>query len=440
LEGWLQTSDSTVTLGWLKVPSPWSGQTSRRTIRKDYDNKWSDDMSVKAIPFTTLGSDFYGYESALSDQEKELISRLRTYLETEVRPIINDHWARAEFPFAVVKGLADLGLFGMPWEETRPFENSAVFRGWVALELARVDASIATLVGMQNGLVMGSIGVAGSKEQRAEWLPKFASGELLGAFGLTEPLSGSDSAQGLRTVAKRDGDNWVINGSKRWIGNGSISDVTIIWAKDADDGQVKGFIVPTSTPGYTGTKIENKQALRIVQNADITLENVIVPESNRLQNSKSFRETAAVLRLTRAEVAWAAIGNSIGAYEAAVKYAGERIQFGKPIGGHQLVQDLLAKSLGNITASIGLVTRVSEMLDEGIQKDEHASLAKAFTTSKMRETVAWCRELFGGNGIVLDYDVIRYFADAEAIYSYEGTREMNTLIVGRSITGQAAFV
>jgi glutaryl-CoA dehydrogenase len=393
------------------------------------------------MSFESLSSDFYGYENALSDQEKDLIVRLRAYIEAEVRPIVNEHWANAEFfPREVVKGLADLGLFGQPWKETRQFENSAVFRGWVALELARVDASLATLVGMQNGLVMGSIAVAGSQEQRDEWLPKFASGELLGAFGLTEPLSGSDSAQGLRTIAKRDGDTWVINGAKRWIGNGSISDVTIIWAKDADDGQVKGFIVPTSTPGYSATRIENKQALRIVQNADIVLTDLVVPEANRLQNSKSFRETAAVLRLTRAEVAWAAVGNSVGAYEAAVKYAGERIQFGKEIGGHQLVQDLLARSLGNITASIGMVTRVSQMLDEGTQRDEHASLAKAFTTSRMRETVAWCREIFGGNGIVLDYDVIRYFADAEAIYSYEGTREMNTLIVGRAITGKAAFV
>jgi len=393
------------------------------------------------MSFESLSSDFYGYENALSDQEKDLIVRLREFLEAEVRPIVNEHWANAEFfPRSIVKGLADLGLFGQPWKETRAFENTAVFRGWVALELARVDASLATLVGMQNGLVMGSIAVAGDQAQRDEWLPKFASGELLGAFGLTEPLSGSDSAQGLRTVAKRDGDTWVINGAKRWIGNGSISDVTIIWAKDADDGQVKGFIVPTSTPGYSATRIEGKQALRIVQNADIVLTDVVVPEANRLQNSTSFRETAAVLRLTRAEVAWAAVGNSVGAYEAAVAYAGERIQFGKEIGGHQLVQDLLARSLGNITASIGMVTRVSQMLDEGIQRDEHSSLAKSFTTSRMRETVAWCREIFGGNGIVLDYDVIRYFADAEAIYSYEGTREMNTLIVGRAITGKAAFV
>jgi len=394
------------------------------------------------MSFEPIAADFYGYENSLTDQEKDVILKLRVFLEEKVRPVANDLWNKAEFfdRDVVVKGLADLGLFGQPWAETQQFANSAVFRGWVALELARVDASVATLVGMQNGLVMGSIAVAGSDEQRAEWLPRLASGELLGAFGLTEPLSGSDTAQGLQTVAKRDGDTWTINGAKRWIGNGSISDVTIIWARDADDNQVKGFIVPTSTPGYSATRIENKQALRIVQNADIVLENVLVPEANRLQKSQSFRETAAVLRLTRAEVAWAAVGNSVGAYDAAVKYAGERIQFGKPIGSHQLVQELLAKSLGNITASIGMVTRVSEMLDEGIQKDEHAALAKEYTTSRMRETVAWCRELLGGNGIVMDYGVMKHFADAEAIYSYEGTREMNTLIVGRAITGTAAFV
>ena len=393
------------------------------------------------MPFELLTSDFYGFENSLTDQEKELIVELRSFLDKEVRPIMNGLWERAEFvPHSIVTGLAGLGLFGSALKETQRFPNSAVFRGWVALELARVDASVATLVGMQNGLVMGSIGVAGSDEQRAEWLPRFASGELLGAFGLTEPLSGSDTAQGLRTTARRDGDNWVINGAKRWIGNGSISDVTIIWARDEADNQVKGFIVPTSTPGYAATRIEGKQALRIVQNADIVLTDVVVPESNRLQKSESFRETAAVLRLTRAEVAWAAVGNAVGAYEAAVAYSKERIQFGQPIGAHQLIQELLAKSLGNITSSIGLVTQVSKMLDEGLQRDEHSALAKEFTTSRMRETVAWCRELMGGNGIVIDYGVAKFFADAEALYSYEGTREMNTLIVGRSITGKSAFV
>ncbi|KQN45484.1 acyl-CoA dehydrogenase family protein [Frigoribacterium sp. Leaf44] len=396
--------------------------------------------SATLTSFTSLVSDFYGYEDLLSDREKGVLADLRHYLETEVKPGVNRHWADATFPHEIVKGLAGLGLFGMPWEETRPFENSAVFRGWVALELARVDASVATFVGVQNGLAMGSIGVGGSPEQRAEWLPRMASGDLVGAFGLTEPLSGSDSAQGLRTIATRDGDDWVLNGSKRWIGNATFSDITIIWAKSAEDGQVKGFIVPTDTAGYTATKIEDKQSLRIVQNADITLEDVRVPERNRLQQADSFRSTAAVLRLTRAEVAWAAVGNSIGAYEAALAYANERVQFGKPIAKHQLIQDLLVKCIGNITASIGMVVRCSQMLDEGTQRDEHASLAKAFTTARMRETVGYAREVMGGNGIVLDYDVARFFADAEALYSYEGTREMNTLIVGRSITGQAAFV
>ncbi|MGO4536373.1 acyl-CoA dehydrogenase family protein [Leifsonia sp. 2MCAF36] len=392
------------------------------------------------MPFETIAGDFYGFENLLTDREKEFITTLRADLESEVKPIVNEYWEKAEFPHQIVDVLHRNGAIGMGFAETAPFENSAVFRGWVALELGRVDASVSTYVGVQNGLALGAIGVCGSEEQRAEWLPKLASGEVLGAFGLTEPTSGSDSAQGLKTVATRDGDNWVLNGSKRWIGNATFSDITVIWAKSAEDGQVKGFIVPNSTPGFTATKIEGKQSLRMVQNADITLENVVVPESLRLQNANSFKDTARVLRLTRAEVAWSAIGVAVGAYEAALRYTTERVQFGKPIAGHQLIQDLLVKSIGNITASIGLCTRVSEMLDAGEQRDEHSALAKAFATARMRETVAWCREALGGNGIVLEYDVARFFADAEALYSYEGTREMNTLIVGRAITGQAAFV
>ncbi|MCI2958032.1 acyl-CoA dehydrogenase family protein [Agromyces atrinae] len=392
------------------------------------------------MTFEPLASDFYAYENQLTDVEKESIAELRAWLEADVAPIVNDYWERAEFPMQVIEPLARLGVLSHGWEETRRFENSAVFRGFVALELARVDAGVATFVGVQNGLATGSIAVCGSAEQRAEWIPKLARGEIIGAFGLTEPLSGSDSAQGLRTIATRDGDDWILNGEKRWIGNATFSDITIIWAKDADDGQVTGFIVPTSTPGYSATKIERKISLRTVQNADITLTDVRVPESHRLQNANSFKDTAKVLRLTRAEVAWAAVGTSIGAYEAAVRYATDRVQFGKPIASHQLVQDLLVKCLGNITASIGMVVRVSEMLDRGEQRDEHSALAKAYATSRMRETVAWSREALGGNGIVLDFDAARFFADAEALYSYEGTREMNTLIVGRSVTGKAAFV
>jgi glutaryl-CoA dehydrogenase len=392
------------------------------------------------MTFPTLTGDFYGFESGLPADQLAALLDLRTFLEAEVGPIIDDFWERAEFPHHLLPALHRQPVFGMQWDETRTFENSALYRGWVSLELGRVDANIGTYVGVQNGLAMGAIGVCGSTEQRAEWLPKLATGEVIGAFGLTEPLSGSDSAQGLRTVARREGDEWVIDGAKRWIGNATFSDITIVWAKDADDGQVKGFIVPTSTPGYSATKIEGKIALRVVQNADIKLEGVRVPESLRLANANSFRDTAAVLRLTRAEVAWAAVGVAVGAYEAAVRYATEREQFGKKIAEHQLIQNHLSNILGNITASIAMCTRVSQMQDEGTPRDEHAALAKAYATARMRESVAWAREAMGGNGIVLEYGAARHFADAEALYSYEGTREMNALIVGRAITGKAAFV
>jgi glutaryl-CoA dehydrogenase len=388
----------------------------------------------------TLASDFLAFEAQLPDHEREALVALREHAESSIRPLVNDAWEKAEFPHQILPGLHAHPIFGQLWEETRTGDYSALFGGWTALELARIDASIATYVGVQNGLAMGSIGVNGSAEQRAEWLPKLATGEVIGAFGLTEPLSGSDAAQGLRTTVTPDGDGWVLNGAKRWIGNATFADITIIWAKSTDDGQVKGFIVPTDSPGFTATKIERKQSLRIVQNADITLENVRLGAEHKLEKANSFRDAAAVLRLTRADVAWAAVGTAIGAYEAAVAYAGEREQFGKTIAHHQLVQDLLSRSLMNITASIAVCTRVSTMQDAGTQRDEHASLAKAFCTSAMRETVGLCREALGGNGIVLDYNVARFHADAEALYSYEGTREMNSLIVGRAITGVGAFV
>jgi glutaryl-CoA dehydrogenase len=232
------------------------------------------------MAFEPLVSDFLGYSAELTELERGKLAELRAWLEAEVAPIADDYWERAEFPMHLQRPLADLGMLGLGFAETAAFENSAVFRGWSALEMGRVDAGIATWVGVQNGLALGAIGVCGSPEQRAEWLPRLASAEVIGAFGLTEPLSGSDSAQGLRTTARREGDEWVLNGSKRWIGNATFSDITVIWAKSVDDGQVKGFIVPTGSPGYVATKIERKQALRTVQNADIALTDVRVPESS----------------------------------------------------------------------------------------------------------------------------------------------------------------
>jgi len=388
----------------------------------------------------TLEADFFGFQSRLTPREQDAVVEIREFCRREVRPVVDAFWSRAEFPFELIPPLAALGTMGAFVPEVRAFENSAVYRGWVAMEIARVDAGIATFVGVQSGLVMGALHVGASPEQRAQWLPRLASAELIGAFGLTEPLSGSDSARGLRTLARRDGDTWVLDGAKRWIGNATFADVVVVLAKDVADGQVKAFLVTTDTPGFSATKIEDKISLRPVQNADITLTGVVVPESRRLPGIRSFRDVATVLRLTRCDVAWAAIGVAIGAYDAALAYAKEREQFGKPIAAHQLVQDLLARCLANITASIALCMQASTLQDEGVQRDEHSALAKAFATSKMRETVGWAREILGGNGIVLDYGVAKFFADAEAIYSYEGTRDMNSLIVGRAITGIAAFV
>jgi glutaryl-CoA dehydrogenase len=302
-----------------------------------------------------------------------------------------------------------------------------------------VDPSIATFHGVHSGLAMGSIYHCGSEEQKQRWLPDMARLDKIGAFGLTEPDVGSGTAGGLTTTARRDGDTWVLNGSKKWIGNATFADLTVIWARDLTDDQVKGFVVEKDTPGFTTEKIEDKIALRVVQNALITLDDVRVPETNRLQNANSFRDTATVLRLTRAGVAWMAVGCARGAYENALAYSTQRQQFGRPIAGFQLVQDLLVRMLGNITASAALCTRLCQLQDAGLARDEHSALAKGFCTVRMRETVGYARELLGGNGILLEHNVGRFVADAEAIYSYEGTREMNTLIVGKAITGISAF-
>jgi glutaryl-CoA dehydrogenase len=385
-------------------------------------------------------ADFYGFRSAISQDERAVLDRVRAFAETEVAPIIEKYWAEGNFPFALIPKIKDLNIAGVGYEGFGCAGGSTLLSGFIALELARVDSSIATFFGVHSGLAMGSIYLCGSDEQKQQWLPAMARFEKIGAFGLTEPLVGSGTAGGLTTTAKRKGDSWTLNGQKKWIGNATFSDLTIIWARDLDDDQVKGFIVENKLPGFHAEKIENKMALRVTQNALITLKDCKVSEANRLQRDRSFRDTAKVLRATRAGVAWEAVGCSMGAYEHALAYAQRRQQFGKPIGGFQMVQDMLVKMLGNITASLAMVFRLSQLQDgEGIG-DEHASLAKAFCTVKMRETVGLARELLGGNGILLDHHVARFVADAEALYSYEGTREINTLIVGRAITGFSAFV
>ena len=398
-------------------------------------------MSVttkKVLP--QANGDFYALGTSISEEDQALLRRARDFLEAEVAPIITEYWVRAEFPHQLVPGLAELHIMGLPYHGYGCPGKSTVLDGMIMMELARVDSSIATFRGVHSGLAMGSIYLCGSEEQKQRWLPPMARLEKIGAFGLTEPEVGSGTARGLTTTARREGDAWVLNGQKYWIGNATFADVNIIWARDVADDQVKGFVVEKGTAGFKAEKLRDKIALRVVQNAHITLEDCRVPEANRLQEAHSFKDVAAVLRMTRAGVAWEAVGCSQGAYELALTYAQQREQFGRPIGRFQLVQDLLVRMLGNITACQCMVMRLSQMQDAGMMGDEHASLAKAYCTVKMRESVGYARELLGGNGILLDHQVGRFVADAEAIYSYEGTREMNTLIVGRAITGFSAFV
>jgi glutaryl-CoA dehydrogenase len=392
-------------------------------------------------PLPAPNSDFYELAETLPPEEAEVVKQVRAFMETRVAPIITKHWVEDSFPFELLPAFKELNIGGLAMDGYGCRGGSTLLFGLVAMEMARFDVSVSTFFGVHNGLAMGSIYLGGSEEQKQRWLPPMARLEKIGCFGLTEPLVGSGASGGLTTTAKREGNTWVINGQKKWIGNSPWCDISIIWARDLTDNQVKAFIIENkTTPGFKVEKIQNKIALKVVQNGLITMENCRVPEENRLQGDNSFRDTARVLKMTRFLVGWEATGCAMGAYENALKYCQERMQFGRPIGSFQLVQDLLAKMLANITASQCLVVRMGQLQAENKLTDAHAALAKAFTTAKCRETVAWARELLGGNGISADYNVARFFTDAEALYSYEGTYQMQNLIVGKAITGFSAFI
>src|SRR5277367_1512041 len=399
--------------------------------------------SLKKVPkqLPAPNSDFYELYETLNAEELATVKQVRAFMESKVAPVITKYWVEDAFPFELLPAVKELGIGGLAMHGYGCAGGSLALLGFVQMEIARVDPSFSTFIGVHVGLAMGSIYIDGSEEQKQKWLPPMARFEKVGCFGLTEPLVGSGASGGLLTTAKREGDTWILNGEKRWIGNAPWCDISIIWARDLADNQVKGFIVENkTTPGFSVEKIEHKIALKVVQNGEITLKDVRVPETSRLQGGNSFRDTARVLRMTRYMVGWASTGIQMGAFEATLKYTQERLQFGKPIASFQMVQDLLAKMLANVTACQCLIVRLAQMTDEGKLGDHHAALAKAFCTAKSRETVSWGREVLGGNGIVADYDVARFFTDAEALYSYEGTYQMQNLIVGKAITGIGAFV
>lgn len=396
-------------------------------------------MSKAAIDLENLpyaDGDFYGFEQLLTGKEQDRLAEIRAFLSREVKPIAIDCWNRGEFPMDLIPKLAEIDLVS----PVKRQGYSNVFAGLVHAEATRADASIATFMGVHDGLFTGSVEALASQEQQDAWLPDIYSLKKIGAFGLTEPLGGSDVAGGTRTTARHEGGNWILNGAKRWIGNATFSDWVVIFARDLADNQVKGFMVDTSLPGFSASKIENKISLRTVQNADITLKNVVVPDFFKLANANSFRDTNKVLKVTRLSVAWQAVGQQLAAFDVARRYAVERMQFGRPLASFQLVRQQLVQILGNTVSSMGMMVRLAQLEDAGVAKDEQSALAKAFTTARMRESVALGRGILGGNGIVTDYEMAKIFADAEAIYSYEGTHEINTLVTGRAITGISAIV
>ncbi|MFD2360804.1 MULTISPECIES: acyl-CoA dehydrogenase family protein [unclassified Arthrobacter] len=383
--------------------------------------------------------DWYDAESLLTDGERQVLARLRNFLDTQARPLLAEYWERGEFPEQLARPLVDLDLME-PAGLTEDAPARGIYHGFRIFELARTDASLATWYTAQAGLFRTAIRVGASPQQQAEWMPKVIDFSLKGVFSLTEPEHGSDIAGGLATTARRDADgSWILDGAKRWIGGAATADVLAVFARDTADGQVKAFLVDRTAEGVTLEKIQGKTSLRMMQNAHITLAGVRVPEAMRLQNVNSFKDVAAMLRAMRSDVAWIATGIAAGAFEAALAYVNERRQFGRTLGSFQLVQEKLARMLGNVTASLSLVVRLTDQQAKGIYRDQDSALAKMQTSLFMRDTVALAREVVGGNGITLAADVARFHADAEAVYSYEGTHDINALIIGRALTGESAF-
>jgi glutaryl-CoA dehydrogenase len=413
-------------------------------------------MATQALPYAHLGdalaTDYFRVREQFSDEQWEHFIATRRFVDREVLPAINEYWEAAELPWPLMRRLPELGIVG---EDIRGYGcpgMSPLARGLVNMELHRGDGSLGTFLGVQSGLAMKSIDMLGSDEQKERWLPAMARLEAIGAFALTEPDHGSDSVA-LETSARRDGgqrprsgavasrrrDHWVLDGAKRWIGNGSIADVVVVWARSQEDGQVKGFLVEKDTPGFTATTMEGKGAARAIWQAEITLEGARVPDEARLPGAAKFKDAGRVLVTTRNTCAWSALGHAVGAYDAALTYSRQRTQFGRPLCSFQIVQDRLVKMLAEVTGMQLYCMQLARLEEAGMLTDTIAGLAKLNNTRKARQVIAEARDMLGGNGVLLENHVIRHMGDIEVIHTYEGTETMQTLIVGRDITGVGAF-
>ncbi len=401
--------------------------------------------------------DYFRLDDGLTDGERALRDRIRAYVASDILPIINDYWERAEFPAELLPGLARLGIIGSTISGYGCPGLSRRAAGIVAREMARGDGSINTFLGVHSSLCMGAISMLGSEEQKQRWLPALATLEKTGAFALTEPAHGSDSVA-LETSARRDGEDFVLNGHKRWIGNGDRADVVVIFARDAADGQVKAFVldkgddvpaksgdVPAKSgdgaypAGYRPTVITGKIGKRAIMQADIVLENLRIPARNVLELCHSFKDVSLVLTATRGGAAWEAVGHGMAAYEIAAAYALERRQFGKPIGSFQLVQSRLANMLSELTSMQLMCTRMAELAEADQLTGPMASMVKMSTAQKGKWICAEARDILAGNGLLLERHVARHLTDMDVVSTYEGTDSIQALLVGRDITGISAF-
>jgi glutaryl-CoA dehydrogenase len=382
--------------------------------------------------------DFYHLDDLLTDDERAVRERVRRFCDQEVIPVAADYWERAEMPVALVPRLAALNIAGGTIKGHGCPGLSATCAGLVAAELTRGDGSLNTMFGVHSTLAMATIDMFGSAEQKDRWLPPMARMERLGAFALTEPDHGSDIVL-LETRAQRDGDGWILNGAKKWIGNGSIADVVIVWARHGTN-QLGGFLVEPATPGFHARVIAGKVCQRSVLQADIVLDNVRVPAGSRLAHADDFQDVTRILTDSRCWVAWIALGHAMACYEHAVAYARKRVQFRKPIAHFQLVQQKLARMLAEVTSMQLLCLRVSQLMATSKMTAGVAALAKMQACLKARQVVADARDLLGGNGILLDHHVAKHQADMEGIFTLEGTDHMLALLVGREITGVQAFL
>ncbi|WP_248764096.1 acyl-CoA dehydrogenase family protein [Pseudarthrobacter sp. SSS035] len=379
----------------------------------------------------------------LTAEERELRSRVRNFVDKDLLPVINGYWERAEFPFELIPKLAALGIIGSTIQGFGCPGLSRLAAGMVATEISRGDGSVNTFLGVQSGLAMGTINMLGSQEQKERWLPEMAALGKIGAFALTEPDHGSDSVA-LETSARREGDSYIISGRKRWIGNASMADVVIIFARDEDDSKVKAFVMErnddgTYPAGYSTELITGKIGKRAVLQPDITLDNLRVPARNRLTECHSFKDVTRVLTSTRSGASWESLGHAIAAYEAAVAYSKSRHQFGRPIASFQLVQNKLANMLAELTAMQLICFRLAVLAEDGRMTGPMASLAKMHTAQKARWICSEARDMLGGNGVLLENHVARHMTDMEVVSTYEGTDSIQSLLVGREITGISAF-